>query len=201
LRGAGWTRSRSLRPNRMPAELVAQRGVDLRRKRLVLTRREPREERSRDHGNGNVFGNRLGDRPAALAGVLDVAADAREVGAAVLEGSVQELEEPRADNRPVTPDAGDLVQVELELGAAHDLEPLRVRLHEAVLDPVVDHLHEVASTGRTDVRVPVLGCERPEERLEPSDRLGVASRHQAVADLEAPDASGDADVDEVDTAR
>ncbi len=42
---------------------------------------------------------------------------------------------------------GDLVQVEVELGLLEHLEPLGVGLHQAVLDPVVDHLHEVAGAG------------------------------------------------------
>ena len=37
-----------------------------------------------------------------------------------------------------------VAQVELELRRLHHLEALGVRLHEAVLDAVVDHLHEVA---------------------------------------------------------
>ena len=39
------------------------------------------------------------------------------------------------------------LQVELELGVVHELEALGVRLHQPVLDAVVDHLHEVAGAG------------------------------------------------------
>ena len=88
--------------------------------------------------------------------------------------------------------------VEVELRVLHDLEALGVRLHQAVLDAVVDHLHEVAGARRADVRVAVLGRERLEDRLEALDGLVVAADHQAEADLEAPDAAGDAGVDEVD---
>ena len=70
---------------------------------------------ARDHRHRHVLGDRLGDRPAALAGVLDVAADLLEVAALRLERGVQQLEQPRADDRAVAPDAGDLVQVEVEL--------------------------------------------------------------------------------------
>ena len=67
---------------------------------------------ARDHRHRHVLGDRLGDRPAALAGVLDVALDRVELAALVLERVVQQLEQPRADDRAVAPDAGDLVQVE-----------------------------------------------------------------------------------------
>ena len=119
----------------------------------------------------------------------------------LLERVVQELEQPGADDRAVAPDAGDLVQVEAELRVLHDLEALGVRLHEAVLDPVVHHLREVARAGRADVRVAVRRRERGEDRLQPLDRLGVAADHRAEADLQAPDAAGDAGVDEVEPLR
>ena len=70
-----------------------------------------------------------------------------------------------------------------------DLEPFRIRLHEAVLDPVVHHLREVARAGRAHVGVAVLGSERGEDRLEPVDRLILAAHHQAKADLQSPDAA------------
>src|SRR5439155_868942 len=82
----------------------------------------------------------------------------------------------------------------------HDLEALCIRLHQAVLDPVVHHLHEVAGTGRADVRIPLFRCERLEDRLESRHRLLVASHHETEADLETPDTTGDAGVDEVDPA-
>ena len=46
--------------------------------------------------------------------------------------------------------------------------------------------------------VALLGRESGEDRLEALHRLRVAADHQAVADLEPPDAAGDAGVDEVD---
>src|SRR5919201_4983503 len=67
------------RLHRVTPELVAESGVDLRRERLVLPRPEPREQRERDHAGRNAFVDRLEDRPAALAGVLDVAADVPEL--------------------------------------------------------------------------------------------------------------------------
>ena len=44
----------------------------------------------------------------------------------------------------------------LVAGVAQDVEAFGVRLHQAVLDPVVDHLHEVAGARRTAMQVATL---------------------------------------------
>src|SRR5690349_3516439 len=88
----------------MTAELVPQRGGDLRRERLLLTRCEPGQERERDDRRRHVVVDRVGDGPAALARVLHVAADLREVAAALGEGALRELEQPGADHRALAPE-------------------------------------------------------------------------------------------------
>ena len=105
------------------------------------------------------------------------------------------------------------------VGVAKDVEALGVRLHQSVLDAVVDHLDEVAGAGGTAVQEalgavddePVVGVasappgwprsQRPEERRQPLDDVRTAADHQAVAALGAPDAAGRADVDVVDALR
>src|SRR3954463_14757385 len=134
--GATTSVIRSLRLHGVTAELVAKGGVDLGGERLVLPRREPRVQRRSDRRRGNALVDRLEDRPAALARVLDVALDLLQLRAVLLESVVQELQQPAPDHRAVAPDPRDLVQVELELGSVHDLEALTVGLHEAVLDSV-----------------------------------------------------------------
>src|SRR5262245_42653793 len=97
--------------------------------------------------------------------------------------------------------------------AAHDVEALGERLHDAVLDPVVDHLDEVAAADRPAVQVAILGgaaqllaprgaldaaaprCEGLEDRIEALDHGGVAPDHQAVASLEAEHATAGPGVD------
>jgi len=56
-----------------------------------------------------------------------------------------EIEEPRANHAARAPTLGDGLHVHAweGLGHLHDLEAFGVCLHEAVLDSVVDHLHEV----------------------------------------------------------
>src|ERR1051325_11731715 len=84
-------------------------------------------------------------------------------------------------------------------GAAHDVEALGDRLHDAVLDPVVDHLDEMASADRAAVQIAVLGgacdllaarraldaaatgCERLEDRIEALHDVLVAADHHAIA--------------------
>ena len=49
-----------------------------------------------------------------------------------------------------------LLLVEADVRVLEDVEALGVRLHEAVLDAVVDHLHEVAGAGRAAVEPALL---------------------------------------------
>ena len=97
--------------------------------------------------------------------------------------------------------------------------PFGVGGHDAVLDAVVDHLHEVPGAGGPAVEVAVLGGaadllaagragdvaaargERLEDRIEALHRVRVAADHHAVAALEPPDAAAGADVDVVDALR
>src|SRR5438309_6597296 len=115
------------------AELLAERGCDLRREIDLVAGRKAGKQRGGDHRYGNVLLDRLEDRPAPLARVLDVGSDVVELRPMLLERGMQQLEQPGPDDRAVPPDAGDLVQVEVVLGVVHDLEPFRVRLHQAVL--------------------------------------------------------------------
>ena len=82
----------------------------------------------------------------------------------------------------------------------HDLEALGVGLHQAVLDAVVHHLHEMPCTRRAAVQPAVGRSEILERGREVRDRLVGPADHQAVADLVAPDAAGGAGVDEHDAA-
>src|SRR4051794_34666510 len=82
--------------DRVATELVAQRGVDLRRERVLAARREALVERRRDDRCRDALVDRILDRPAALAGVLDVGLERLEVIALELERARGELVEPRA---------------------------------------------------------------------------------------------------------
>ena len=61
-------------------------------------------------GAGTRLVDRVEDRPAALAGVLDVAADLLQVRI-LLEREHEQVEQPAADDRAVLPERRDLVQV------------------------------------------------------------------------------------------
>src|SRR4029453_17399941 len=88
-----------------------------------------------------------------------------------------EVEQPRTDDRPASPDLRDCGNVDVELvelgmlqgrglgvllalSAAdvrvlEDGEPFGVRGHDPVLDAVVDHLHEVTGAIAAAVQVPL----------------------------------------------
>ena len=75
----------------------------------LAARVEARVQRGRDHRRGHVVVDRVDDRPAALARVRDVAAQALEVVALLLERPLGELAQPGADDRAAVPEARDLL--------------------------------------------------------------------------------------------
>src|SRR4051812_13610922 len=99
----------------MAAELVAQRGVHLRGERVLPARAEALVERRGDDRRRDALVDRVLDRPAALAGVLDVRLEVLQVVALQLERARGELAEPRADDRALHPQVRDLRVVELKL--------------------------------------------------------------------------------------
>src|SRR6266545_1817362 len=186
---------------RVTPELVAQRGRDLHRIGVVLARREAREERMREYRRGDVVRDRFLDRPAPLTRVRDPAFDVREVRAFLLEGAFGELEEPRPHDAALQPHRGDALHIDVELAGVDELEAFAVGLHHPVLDPVVDHLYEVARAALSEVGPAVRRRERIEHRLHALDRASVTADHHAVAVLEPPYAAGDSDVEKVESER
>src|SRR5262245_37598473 len=223
----------------MSAEPQSHRRLDLLRVVGLATRGEAAVERGAQHGCGYALVDGREDRPAALARVRHAAGELRELR--ILGERLRgEVEQPRRDDAAAPPDLGDLREVEVvlvvlraaqgrRLGVdvaalragvrlVEDVEALGVRRHEPVLDPVVDHLHEMAGAARTAVQVALLGrprrgaagrrrraglpgCESREDGIETPHRLGVAADHLAVAALETPHAAARADVEVVETLR
>src|SRR5262249_5646813 len=147
-------------------------------------------------------------------------------------------EQPRGDDAAAPPDLGDVREVEVVLemfrlaqrrglgvvgaplppgtGVLQDVEPLGVSGHQAVLDSVVDHLHEVTGAGGPAVDIaglagprpprggarprpgPTTGRQRLENRTEMTAPPLRPADHQAVAALEAPHTAAGADVDVID---
>jgi hypothetical protein len=182
-------------------------------------------KRTNSDGSQNVgrhgFLDRCFDCPAALARILDIAGEVLEL-AVLGERRGREIEQPRGHDAAAAPDFGDVGQVEVKAlvgrqllrgTVLHDVEALGEGLHHAVLDAVMDHLHEVAGARGAGVDVAALGAriERlapagafdlanprrqcREDRIEPLHRLGVAADHQAVAALQAPHAARRADIE------
>ncbi len=189
--------------HRVAAELVAHRGDRLHRRALVLLGDEPREEGRGDRGHGDAVVDAGLDGPATFARVGGVAGDLVEVGV-LLERLDQQVEQPRPDDGALTPRVEDLGDVVDEVDLLEQLPALGVRLHDGVLDAVVNHLGEVAGArllaGVHEAGV-TLGLERVEGGLHLGD-VGVgAAAHQGVAVLQAPDPAGDTAVDEPDALR
>src|ERR1019366_9195598 len=119
-----------------------------------------------------------------------------------LERSLGELEQPGTYHASLVPEVRDGVQVELAevLLRLHDRETLRVRLEHAVLDAVMDHLDKMSGARRSDMQEPVARCECGEDGAPVVDCGLLPAGHEAVPDLEAPDAPAGSRVDEADAA-
>src|SRR6266542_328979 len=139
------------------------------------------------------------DRPAPFAGIRDPAFDVREVGALLLEGSLSELEQPRAHHAALHPHARDALHVDVEVARVDELEALAVGLHHPVLDAVMDHLDEVARATLPEMRPAVRRCERVERRLQAFHRARFAADHHAVTVVQSPLSAGYADIEVVET--
>ena len=136
--------------------------------------REPIEQRGRQHGDRNAFVDRGEHGPPPLAGVRHATREVLEPRAPV-QGLRGEVEQPRADDAAAAPHLSDRSHVQLVaealgmrergglgVGGAlrragsrvlQQVEPLRVRGHQPVLDAVVYHLDEVAGARRPAVQV------------------------------------------------
>ena len=83
----------------------------------------------------------------------------------------------------------------------HQLEPFGVRLHQAVLDAVVNHLDVVAGAVVADAQIAVFGCEREKDRLEPPAHRQLAADHETKSLGETPDAAARSSVNVVNLFR
>ena len=140
--------------------------------------RSARTARRRGRRRHRLVDRRV-QRPAALARVGDTTRVPIQ-GRAVDERGRGQVEQPRGDYAAAAPHLGDCGEIEvvpivigiaqrrgfgvrLLLGVPHvrvleDVQPFGVRLHDPVLDPVVDHLHEVAGSARPAVQPAFSGC-------------------------------------------
>src|SRR4249919_3963027 len=106
-----------------------------------------------------------------------------------------------------------LAGLNAHISVVQDVEALREGGHDAVLDAVVHHLDEVTRAGGSAVQIALLlrcqltratrrplnlahsRSDRLQDRVDDLDRFVVSAHHQAVAALQAEDASAGADVD------
>src|SRR5215471_12997912 len=205
----------------MSAEAFAHSRQDFLPKRVLTTRPKPRKKRRRENVDRYGFIDCRLHSPPAFAGILD------ETGISIEtrichESRRSKVEEPGGDDAAAPPHFSDIGDVEVEpLGlrqhvgpcVLEDVETLRVRLHQAILDPIVHHLHEMAGAVRPgmDVAAPdarvasvsAWGCrhvansrrEGAKDRVEAVDDLLFAADHHAVPALQTPHAAACSDVD------
>src|SRR5262249_13273898 len=106
-----------------------------------------------------------------------------------------------------------------DIGGMQYAQPFGVGGHDSVLDPVVDHLHEVAGPVRTAMEITLLGCpfgllasrrarvaagaggSCREDGTEMITHARFAADHHAIASLQSPHTAARANVDIVDALR
>src|SRR4051795_9019006 len=98
----------------MAAELGPQRRVDLGGVVALTARLEAGEQRGRQRRLRDAALDGVLERPPALAAVLDVGLEALEVVALLLEGARGQRVQPRAHDRALLPQVGDLRVVDAE---------------------------------------------------------------------------------------
>ena len=112
-----------------------------------------------------------------------------------LEGIFGQFEKPRAHDAALIPEVRQARQVVIEIRCLEEFKSLRVRLHDAVFDAIVDHFGKMSCAGGSYEGTSVGWCERLEGRLDHGIGVGLTARHQAVADLQSPDATRCADIE------
>ena len=143
---------------------------------------------------------------------------------AVNESGGSEIEQPRGNDAAPPPHFADLRNIELVLivigppkrgrfsvdpgvgkpdaGMLEDVQAFGIRGHDAVFDPVVDHLDEMTGATRPAMQIAVFGrkrltiparcpvgcpdsrCECSKDRVEVMNRIGVATDHEAEPTFE-----------------
>ena len=160
------------------AEAEAHGGEHLVLEEIQTARREPLEERGGQHvgWHATSFAAATVHRPSPESETLppNLSRPGSLASACAVRSSSQELM-----TLPRAPQLGNVGEVEVvlvvlgvperrrfrvllvrslaDVGVLQDVEALAVGRHQPVLDPVVDHLHEVAGAGGPAVQVAVLG--------------------------------------------
>src|SRR5579885_667828 len=229
-----------LRLFEVAAEGVAHGGEELVGVFGLAARTEAFIEGRTEDGGGDRFVDGGGDGPATLAGVGDAALEFREVGV-FQQGLGREVEQPGGNDAAAPPEFGDIGDIEAvlvilrvaqrgrfgidellvqaDIGVVQDIQPFGVGGHDAILDAVVNHLHEVAGAMRATAQVAVLGRagypvstgsggralftggQSGKYRVEILHRLLFPADHQAVAAFKSPDAAAGADIEIVNALR
>src|SRR5438876_679017 len=161
------------------AELKAHGGQNFGREIILAARREPLEQRRRQHRGGSSRFDGGENGPAPFAGVGDAAGKAFESWLIEKRNSSQ-VEKPRCDYAAAAPDFRNICEVEIILivlriaqgsgfcvgvamgfagvGVLENVQALRVGRHQTVLDAVVNHLDEMAGAGGAAVKIALFGC-------------------------------------------
>src|SRR5690606_30944329 len=111
-----------------------------------------------------------------------------------------EVQQPRAHDAAITPDFGDLGDIEVQFRfVLHDFKAFGEGLHHAILNAVVNHLDKVACSAGADMPPAQIrrGREGFKGRAQVSYGFIVAADHEAVTFGQPPDAAAGPHVDKM----
>src|SRR5687767_1325003 len=149
----------------MTAEAVAHGGEKLVGIAVSLARAEPGIEGGGENGCRNRLLDGRHETPAPFARVFDIARESFK-GAILAEGERYEIEQPGVYDAAVTPDLGDVREIEIEpllgrqlfrCGLVQNVETFRISLHQPIFDAIVNHLDEMTGAGRSAIDIALLG--------------------------------------------
>src|SRR5262245_43487309 len=219
----------------MPAKLITHRREQLVGKIRLAAGAEALIERRTQHVSRHCFVDGSFDCPAPLAGVRNSAFELLQ-SRILNQGCRRQIEQPRGNHAAAPPHFRDVRKIEIvlvmfrvaqrcrlgidlplllaDVGGSQDTEPLSVGGHDAVLDPVMNHLDEVAGAIGAAMQVTLFGgavgllaargarylvayagSQPGEDWIEMLDHCILTTNHHAVTTLQAPDPTTCAHID------
>ncbi len=183
------------------AKFVSHHGKHPVPKRILNARPNAFEQRQCNDRAWHIGCNGLCHHPAAFTGIRNMGPIPSQRG--ILSESLRgEIQQPGTNNTSVTPDLGNLRQIQFEgLVLFKQRKTFRIGLHQSVFDSVVDHLRKMSGAHRTDMSPATIACrsERFKQRLKPLHDGCITTDHQAVTFRQSPDPATGSDVDEMNS--
>src|SRR3990172_10411965 len=135
----------------MPTELIAQGCQQFVGKWVFFSRPQPSLQRERDHRSRYVEVDRLKYRPTPFAGIGHPGLNLFQFPV-VHKRTGGQVQQPGTHHAAIAPDLSNVIKIEVKFTLGfQDLETFSIRLHQAILDAIVNHLNEMPRAARSNV--------------------------------------------------